>query len=172
MTFPSNYSHIIATMDETATQDGGMFRAYVKTTVAASGTRYILVKTPTDKAIVFHSRKLKARQSPVDVQIFSSPTTTANGTLQTKVFNLNSVLPKTTTGQFFLDPTVTADGTEIDVDILAGGGQGQVSAGGFGEDLFERIIPANATFLVKFTNVGATDVATVLYEVVWQEFTL
>lgn len=170
MPLPSYHSEIVSDMETIATQAGYMFRAYTKLTLAASQTRYVLVKTPTDKAVVFHSRKLKARGASVDVFIYLGGTVSANGTQSTKVFNLNSMSPKPTTALFYVDPTVTADGVEVDTDILEGGSQGQSSSGGFGQDSFERILPANAAFLVKFVNLNNANPVDVLYEVIWQEF--
>lgn len=169
MTDMNYQTEIVATLDQIAVRDGAAFRAYLRFSIPVSSSKYVLIKTPTNKDVIFHSRRIKVRGSTVDFFVYTGSTITNDGTESTKKFNLNSMSSRVTTARFYTDPTVTAEGTEIDVDLFAGGDQSQVSSGGFSVEDFERVLPRGVQFLSKFTNTNNTNTAVVIYELIWQE---
>jgi hypothetical protein len=91
--------------------------------------------------------------SEVWIQIYETPTTTANGTPIT-CFNRNRNTAGSPTTTIFITPTVTAAGTLITSAIV---GSGEKS-GGSGRDANEWDLKANTNYLVRITGKNAGNV--------------
>jgi hypothetical protein len=84
--------------------------------------------------------------SEVWIQIYETPTTTANGTPVT-CFNRNRNTAGSPTTTIFITPTVTAAGTLITSAIVGSGEK----AGGAGRDANEWDLKSNTNYLVRIT---------------------
>jgi len=112
--------------------------------------KYWHIKTP-DTAVVPHFVwRVKASLNGL-VELFEAPTTSANGTALTSRNNDRNS-SNTATTLFYYDPTVTGDGTRIDVDVIGSDGANPVGADGgdMSRDM-EWLLKRNTAYLIKFT---------------------
>lgn len=123
--------------------------------IATNTPRYVYFKTGTKPAIV-KTRIVSYIGEEFELSIFANPTITpATGTV-INPSNLNSINPQATTITAIKDPVVTNDGTLIDDEpeyYFGGTSQGNRDANSIPPGS-ERIIPANAEFLVKIEGSG------------------
>lgn len=117
--------------------------------------RYVYFKTGA-KPVIVKSRIVSYIGEEFALSIFSNPTVTpATGTV-INPSNLNRINPQATTVTAFKDPTVTNDGALIDdePEYYFGGTNAPLRTANSIPPESERIIPANAEFLVKIEGSG------------------
>lgn len=162
-------TEVVSDSDQMAIRDGRMFRAYFKFTVAPLQTKQILIKTADVNLTVFHGRFIDAVGANAQLVIFANPTFSAQGTENTKKFNLNSTKSITTTARFWENPTIITKGSEADALLLAGGNQAHVTSGSRDVMEFERIFNPSVYFLSEFSNLDNSNNLEIVYKVVWEE---
>ena len=122
-----------------------------------------------DQAVLIKDRFLKYVAEEVMLEIFANPTGVTGGT-DIMVSNWNAVNPNATTiVAAKKDVSVTTEGTPIqNAEYLFGSNAtAQRDENGIPEG-YERVIPANTGFIVKFTNTG-TGNARLQYGLSWYE---
>lgn len=133
---------------------GEGYTASGKLTVAqAGGQGFILIDNTNGTYPHFRGYSITSTGAPVDVYLYESPTTTANGTqISARNNNRNSV--NTSVVDVYSGPTVSANGTELEYFLLVGTKQ----SGGSGVDLpVEWILKPATKYLIRIVNntVGA-----------------
>lgn len=127
-------------------------------TIASLATKKLWFKTTT-KPVLVKLRELQYIAEELRLQLFTGPTGVTGGTAL-DVHNYNGVAPVAATTQAKKNVTTVTDGTEFDKadpEYFFGsqaGGQRNVATALVGR---ERVLPANAEFLVVITNTGAGD---------------
>lgn len=162
-------TEVVATLDQIAIKDGRMFRAYYNFSVDPLSSKYVLIRTPVDKFVIFHGRYVNVVGSNLNMIVYSNPVFSSQGVENTKKFNLNSNSANQTTGMFWSDPVFSSKGVETDRTILSGGVQAHVTSGSQDVADFERILPDDIYFLVEFQNTDNTNTANVVYKLTWEE---
>lgn len=119
--------------------------------VDITGPKYWHIKAPDTTVVPHLVWRVKASLNGL-VELFEAPTTTADGTALTSRNNDRNS-SNTATTLFYYDPTVTGDGTRIDVDVI--GSDGANPAGADGGDMnreTEWLLKRNTSYLIKFTS--------------------
>lgn len=121
--------------------------------VDIAGPKYWHIKAPAS-GYMHMVWRVKASLNGL-AELFEAPTTTADGTSLTPRNNDRNS-SNTATLQVFYDPTVTVDGTRIDVDVVGSDGANPVGAeGGDVEREHEWILKQSTAYLIKF--IAGTD---------------
>lgn len=120
-----------------------------KYTVANTATHYFLMSVAAATYPHLRALNISATAAPLDVYLYESPTTSANGTAITvKNYNRNSA----SVGNILCydGPTVSVDGTELEYFLIPGAKQ----TGGSGEDgiQIEWILKPSTNYLIKVVN--------------------
>jgi len=106
---------------------------------------------------------IRCDQAPVTIEFFESPTVTAPGTAGTPIAK-NRIVSAIPTTSVFLNPTVTSDGTRLDIDKLLGANK---DVGG--RDLHtEWLLKPNTDYIFKITNSSA-QIANIVAGFIWSE---
>lgn len=136
---------------------------------ATGGTKeYLFIIGPDP--VILKNRVIKTNAADMDYEVFVGGTLsfTDNGT-PIQIYNASGVSTNTPVVQVFEDPTYTGTGVINEIDWIPGSeGIGNRSVGSFSTAGFEKIIPANAQILVRFTNNGDT-VADIFYFLTYYE---
>lgn len=141
----------------------------VTPSVAANGgVKEYLVRT-TDP-VVLKDRVYKTNGSDTDYEVFAGGDLVITNTGTPAIIrNPNGITPNVAITQGFEDPTYTGQGFLIDLDWIPGSVEvGGRNNGGFSESGFEKIIPGNTDFLVRFTN-NSPDPIKLYYFITWYE---
>lgn len=101
----------------------------------------------------------------IKIELFESPTTTADGTAQTP-YRLNRAIVNTETMGLYATPTVTANGTKIGGVFLPASGGGANANPTEGGVASGRVLKENTNYLFKVTNTGA--VTAITYGIVFE----
>lgn len=129
--------------------NGKGFLANGKYTIANGATSYFLLKNPAASYPHLRQLGLTATAGPIDVYLFESPTTTADGTGLTEInYNRNSAT--TPNLQVYTGPTVSADGTQLEYLIVTGT-KHDAGTGSDGTNT-EFVLKPSTNYLVKLTN--------------------
>lgn len=136
---------------------------------ATGGTKeYLFIIGPDP--VILKNRVIKTDSADMDYEVLVGGTLsfTDNGT-PIQIYNASGVSTNTPAAQAFEDPTYTGTGVLNELDWIPGSeGIGNRSLGSFSTQGFEKIIPANAQVLVRFTNNGGT-VADIFYFLTYYE---
>ena len=150
---------------------GFVYKAWHKFTgVADAASVYLHVKNPADLYPHLHDFTVTAGRGDVDVQVFETPTTSADGTLlQERSLNRNGTID--TSGlDVYHTPTVSSDGTEIRNTWIppTAAGVGHSDSGAVEDADLEMILKPSTNYLIKITNNsgGSIDIHAKLY---WYE---
>lgn len=141
----------------------------VQSVSASGGTKEYLIRTGPDP-VLLKQRVIKTNSDDVDYEVFVGGTlsVTADGTPVT-IRNANGVSPLPTQLEIYEDPTFTGTGNLSDLDWIPGAElQGNRSEGSFSTEGFEKVIPGNTDFIVRFTNNGGNPTK-MLYFLTWYE---
>lgn len=126
--------------------DGKAYTYTATSSITATSSVYFMGKTG---AVTSHLMGffVKSDASPIKVEFFESPTTTADGTAQQAVAR-NRQSTATATMQVFAGPTVTASGTLLMADRILGDKQTVSDEHLDGEWLLKK----NTSYIFKITN--------------------
>jgi hypothetical protein len=124
--------------------------------------RYVLIKVPSGYQAFL--RWQLSSELGVTFYIFENPTTTANGTAE-PTWNMNRNSSNTNNVNAYYDPTVTAEGTELLAQLVAGSNQ---SASAGTSDI-ELVLKENEDYLLKIISRGNGNEMN--YELNWFEET-
>lgn len=152
--------------------DGNAFRWFDQGSIVSGGVKEYLILTPPDPVdLFFYGRVFNGRRTDMQLEVFVAPTFSNEGTIMTdRIFNRNGVSPNVSQATVWEDPTITADGTFIDYDSVAGSqGSQQGSAGSESSQEFPRIIPASTYLLARITNLSGTNNGFFTYKLFWSE---
>ena len=135
-------------IDHFFTHAGATFSCSGNGTVLSLSSKYYHIKTGANVVHLIHYDFVSTLAN-ADVILLESPTLTDDG-IPMSVHNKNRISGNTPTVQSFIDPTVTDEGTELEHDKMVGGKQ----SGGatFDEGGYEWVLPANTSYLLKYTN--------------------
>jgi len=119
------------------------------TGLASTASAYILIDPTTP--IHWRYFKFTADGGPFDIEFFENPTTTADGADQTPI-NRNRLSANTSASNIYEGPTVTDDGSRLDIATAISTGTGVNAAGELEGVVAEWIIDGDNTYLLKITN--------------------
>ncbi len=137
---------------------GNLYEANnLATSVAVASPKRFLIITPGIKAIHF-AYEVESGAGGIKVELFEDTIVSANGTAIV-LMNQNRLSSNIATLQIFEGPTVTADGTQIDIHQ-----SGTTTSGGkiSGHISFNRefILKKNTNYQMKITTLAQVDVST------------
>ena len=166
-------SHAITVIDEAhkMIHEGFMYKAWHKfTAVADAASVYLHLKNPADTYPHLHDFAVVAGGGDVDVEVFETPTTSADGTeLVERSLNRNGTVDAAGL-QPFHTPTVSADGTQLRSSWIppTASGTGNTDSGAIENAEYEMVLKPSTNYLIKITNNsgGAIDIHTRMY---WYE---
>jgi hypothetical protein len=124
---------------------------FVDQSIASSGTLEVLIQTGTSKVHLDFS--ISGGGNGL-LQIFEGPTITAAGTALT-AYNKNRSSSNTLLSTVTHTPTLSADGTKIDEELVLGGGGPHASGGEGGGGFTEWILAASTAYLIRVENIDA-----------------
>lgn len=105
----------------------------------------------------FNGFEVSASAGATKIEIFESPTTTANGTAITPL-NKNRSSTRTSLTSVYFNPTVSANGTLLATrQILSIGGGAHTEGGGTGISS-EWVLKPNTKYIVKITNLSGSTI--------------
>lgn len=117
--------------------------------VDIAAPKYWHIKAPAS-GVIHLTWKIRASLNGL-AELYEAPTTTADGTGVTP-YNNDRNSANTSTLLFYKDPTVTVDGTLLDIDVIGSDGANPVGAdGGDLERDLEWNLKQNTAYLIKFT---------------------
>lgn len=125
---------------------------FVDQSIASSGTLEVLIQTGTSKVHLDFSVSGGGNGL---LQIFEGPTITAAGTALT-AYNKNRSSSTTLLSTVTHTPTLSADGTKIDEELVLGGSGPHASGGEGGGGFTEWILAASTAYLFRVENLNAT----------------
>ena len=147
--------------------EGLLFRQAYKWDLESEEVAYMLIKVGDWYP---HMLLMSTSDGDTTIEIFHSPTTTADGTEEPSGnYNFNSSNTSLTT--WFPNPTVTVDGTYIaNTWILGGSGVSTPSASSDSGTMYDidTVLIPNVEFVIKFTNTSGRDLQ-VIMEAVYVE---
>lgn len=121
--------------------------------VNIASPKYWHLITP-DSAVRLHLCYVVRAAGPGTLEFFEAPTTSGNGT-QLTISNSNRNSAATCDMLMYFDPTVTLDGTRLDVNVIGTDGTGAIGGeGGISERSNKRILKQNTKYLIKFTPIS------------------
>lgn len=156
-----NVRYVAQDNNELRVVEGDFFRNGQYMSIADEGVDYILIKAGNKYSHVTFSAMV---DGDVQVEIYMSPTVSANGTeMNSGTFNLNYLLTNIAVTKYYYAPTVTDEGTYLG-NTWAFGGSGtapgiSVKAVSSISNLEVVLIP-NTDFLLKFINQAARTLQT------------
>lgn len=143
---------------------GKAFLVNGKHSINNAATDYYLLKVPAASYPHLRQVKITGTGGPMDIYLFESPTTSADGTGMTEInYNRNSANAPTMT--VFADPTVSADGTELEYLLVTGTKHDTGLSEG---EQIEFVLKPSTNYLVKVTNNSGSTVSYAL-KLFWYE---
>jgi hypothetical protein len=140
-------------IDHFFTHAGATFTCSDTITIAQSSTKYFHLKVANNPIHLIHY-EFVSTQADLDILLFENPTTSADGDACT-VYNRNRGSSNVAEIEVYEDPTVGADGTQLEHDQVTGGKQ--AGGGTFDEGGQEWILKANEQYLIKIINSSNQD---------------
>lgn len=128
---------------------GNGYTASGKLTIAQGGGQgFVLVDNPNGSYPHFRGYSVTGTGAPMDIYLYETPTTTANGT-QLPARNNNRNSSNVAVLDIYSGPTVSANGTELEYFLVVGTKQ----SGGSGVDLpVEWILKPATKYLIRIVN--------------------
>ena len=163
------YSNAVRTIEQehAMIHDGNAYQLSGRlASLASAASEYILI----DPSTPVHWRyfKFQSEGGPFDVELFKNPTTTDPGSALTPV-NRNDISSNTSSSTITEAPTVTDDGTRMDLDVSSLEGTGSRTRGALeGVGGAEWVIDGGNTYLIKVTN-NDNSAILLTYKFFWYE---
>lgn len=155
---------------QSAVHDGLMFSYSIHDAVGlAAGSSLLLLGRVGTKQVHFDGFHINVSQGDLLVEFFEAPTVTNAGTLQTSR-RRNRSNTTTATMAIYANPTVSANGTLLDDDLLLLVGQGSNVLSGTASVEDGWVLKENTDYLIKITN-NAASATTYNAKFAWHEAT-
>lgn len=145
------YSAVTVDIDHYLIHIGATWIHSDTVSVANGANKDFYIKNGTTGKIHVKDFSFTSTQGNAVVIMYSTPTTTANGTLQTWINKNLGLQANTPYSSIYQDPTVTAVGTQLEHFQIVGGKQSGGSVPGGGD---EWVIPESTNILLRYTNNG------------------
>lgn len=129
--------------------------------IASAGSLYILFRVVEGNPHL-RSYGVTVSDSPVTIRLFEAPTVTATGT-EVPVRNRKRSATDVNGIEVYTGPTVTADGTLLETDLLPSGGN---KVGGNTGSFYEEWILEEGDYVLKITN-GSNNAITAVINAFW-----
>lgn len=144
--------------------DGVGYQCTIKLTVVKSTSAEILLVNPSLNFPHLRNFSVKASSAPGTVDLYKGTTVSANGTAQA-IKNCNNNSSNVPDLAIYLSPTITANGEEIDADLILGD---KTTGGNIKEVVQEWILAQNTNYLLRYTNTSTLD-ANIIIKFFWYE---
>ena len=152
-----------------AVKDGRVFRIFSRGDILTATSKEFLFRTTAtpNKVTILRDVIIAASDSPLDMDIIALPTITDEGT-SLPTFNLDLSSTRTSGAAAFEDPSFSG-GVIMDQDIIPSGSTGGVNASGGARAFSEviRVVPPDASFILKLQNTGA-QTSHYIFKLVWE----
>lgn len=99
----------------------------------------------------FHGLSVTSNQGTLKIELFESPTVSANGTPYSPK-NRNRISTRISSMAVFTAPTITSDGTKLMERIIPQVGGGAHESGGDSGVVGEWVLKPNTDYIIKITN--------------------
>lgn len=155
---------ITITVEHSKIHQGEGWEVSVETGNISSGASYyVLFKTSAGYRPHLRSYEITATDSPITIRLFEGSTVSADGTAVT-ARNRNRNQSDNNGVSVFYQPTVTAEGTRLETDYIASGGN---KIGGNAGSFYEEwILKPSTNYLIKITN-GSNNTVEAFFNAFW-----
>lgn len=155
---------ITITVEHSKIHQGKGWEVSIETGNISSGASYyVLFKTSDGYRPHLRSYEITATDSPITIRLFEGSTVSADGTAVT-ARNRNRNQSDNNGVSVFYQPIVTAEGTRLETDYIASGGN---KIGGNAGSFYEEwILKPSTNYLMKITN-GSNNTVEAFFNAFW-----